>query len=122
MGICLKQKRRLKQVIVNLLANALKFTDSGEVIVKCSLAGENRYLFEIIDSGPGIAKEKQKQIFDAFRQEKDSTFRERGGTGLGLSISARIVRLMNGELNVDSEIGKGSRFYFEISLNPLMVE
>ena len=113
---------RLQQVLINLLSNALKFTDEGTVTASCKCVGENRYLFEITDTGLGISAEKQAEIFEAFRQEKDSTARERGGTGLGLSISARIVRLMDGELKVDSEPGKGSRFYFEVTLNPLKVD
>ena len=83
-------------------------------------SGDNRYLFEIIDTGSGISKEKQEEIFTAFRQERFN--RQRKGTGLGLSISARIVRLMNGEIKVESEPGKGSRFYFEVTLNPLEVD
>ena len=113
---------RLQQVLINLLSNALKFTDEGMVTVSCKCVGKDRYLFEVTDTGMGISKEKQSEIFEAFRQEKESTARERGGTGLGLSISARIVRLMNGELKVDSEAGKGSRFYFEVTLNPLKVD
>lgn len=112
---------RLQQVVINLLSNALKFTDSGSVTVGCHLVGEHRYLFEVVDTGPGINPDKQEEIFEAFRQEKNSTARERGGTGLGLSISARIVRLMDGELKVESELGKGSKFYFEVTLNPLEV-
>ena len=113
---------RLKQVVVNLLSNALKFTDTGQVVVRCEALGEDRYLFEVTDTGDGIAQEEQEAIFAAFRQEKESTAREKGGTGLGLSISARIVRLMKGELKVESEVGVGSRFYFEINLNPLQVD
>jgi two-component system, sensor histidine kinase and response regulator len=110
---------RLKQVIVNLLSNALKFTSTGKVELKCESLGGHRYKFQVIDTGVGIAQEKQKQIFEAFQQEDVSVQSEKGGTGLGLSISARIVRLMQGELSVTSELGQGSCFEFELYLKPI---
>ena len=110
---------RLQQVIVNLLSNALKFTDSGHVTLTCKNISENTFEFSVTDTGTGIAPEKQEEIFEAFRQENASTQSERGGTGLGLSISARLVRLLGGELSVDSTLGKGSRFYFTIEFQSI---
>lgn len=107
---------RLRQVIVNLVINALKFTQQGSV----KLAIENSEIFEdgvelmfhVIDSGIGIPLEKQKLIFSEFEQADTSTTREYGGTGLGLAISSRLVSLMGGKLEVESQPNQGSRFYF----------
>lgn len=110
---------RLQQVVINLLSNALKFTDEGSVTIKCRLLENGRHMFEVIDTGTGINPEKQQEIFEAFRQEKVSTTQERGGTGLGLSISARIVRLYGSDLKVESEVGKGSRFYFDVKFKSI---
>lgn len=112
---------RLRQVLVNLLGNAIKFTDSGEVQLKVSLhkaqteAGYH-LLFEVIDTGPGILPEKQEHIFDSFTQEDGSITRRFGGTGLGLTISRQLVSLMGGELKLSSNPGKGSCFYFSLRL------
>lgn len=109
---------KLKQVLINLLNNAVKFTKKGSVILKLSENKKdknNTHLkFEVIDTGIGIAKEKQQQIFKRFEQAELSTSRKYGGTGLGLHISKEIVELMGGELSVSSEEGKGSCFYFTI--------
>ena len=105
---------KLQQVIINLLSNALKFTDSGAVTLSCEMLSENEFCFVVSDTGTGIDPAKQEEIFEAFRQESASTQNVRGGTGLGLSISARIVRLLGGELKVESEVGKGSKFFFKI--------
>ena len=110
---------RLQQVIVNLLSNALKFTDEGSVTISCKTLGSNEFEFSVEDTGLGIDSQKQHEIFEAFRQEKPSTQNERGGTGLGLSISARIVRLLGGELSVDSTVGEGSRFFFTVKFKPI---
>ena len=107
---------RLRQVIVNLVINALKFTQQGSV----KLAVENASVYEhgveltfhVVDSGIGIPVEKQKLIFSEFEQADTSTTREYGGTGLGLAISSRLVSLMGGNLEVESQPGRGSRFYF----------
>ena len=107
---------RLQQVIVNLVSNSLKFTPAGEVVISCSKKDGNIYRFAVKDSGLGIAEDRQKEIFEAFRQESSSTTRTHGGTGLGLSISTRLVKLMGGELRVDSQVGEGATFYFEIPL------
>jgi signal transduction histidine kinase/DNA-binding response OmpR family regulator len=111
---------RLRQVLVNLIGNAIKFTSRGEIDVRVDLVritGEDALIrFEVTDTGVGIEKEKQKDIFGAFIQADGSTTRQFGGTGLGLSISNRLIQLMGGEINLESEPGKGSRFWFTITL------
>ena len=108
---------RLRQVLTNLLGNALKFTHQGEVILIVE-PGESvdRWRFRVRDSGIGIPADKQKAIFEAFSQADNSTTRRYGGTGLGLTISARLVAAMGGELTVSSEPGKGSEFSFSLPL------
>lgn len=112
---------RLRQVIVNLLGNAIKFTESGEIFVNAELevdANEREYLHIFVeDDGPGIPPEKQALIFDAFEQSDSSTTRRYGGTGLGLSISAQLVALMNGRIWVESVVGQGSTFHICIPLD-----
>ena len=107
---------RLKQVLVNLVGNAVKFTQSGEVLVSVELeprTNEDVCLhFTVRDTGPGIPIEKQKRIFEAFTQADHSTTRQFGGTGLGLTISARLVQLMAGNIWVESASGTGSTFHF----------
>jgi signal transduction histidine kinase/DNA-binding response OmpR family regulator len=111
---------RLRQVLINLIGNAIKFTEKGEVETEVSLTslvpGGCRLLFSVRDTGIGIAKEKCARIFDAFGQADSATSRKYGGTGLGLTISHRLVELMGGRLDLKSELGKGSRFYFELPL------
>ncbi|MFN0167818.1 MAG: PAS domain S-box protein [Bryobacteraceae bacterium] len=111
---------RLKQVLVNLLGNAIKFTGKGSVTLSVEpafvLNDQARLHFVVTDSGIGIPKEKHRTIFDSFAQADSSTTRKYGGTGLGLSISARLVELMGGRIWVESEPGKGSSFHFTVQL------
>ncbi len=111
---------RLRQVLVNLLGNAVKFTDEGEVAVGISVAertGADVLLrFEVRDTGPGIPEDRQAHIFEAFAQADGSTTRRFGGTGLGLAIAARIAGRMGGSLDVSSRLGEGSVFTFTARL------
>ncbi len=102
----------LKQVLNNLLSNALKFTDAGLIEFGCELQDGNTLLFSVRDSGVGIAKEKQEQIFKPFRQANETIHINHGGSGLGLAISKGLVSLWGGRIWVESEEGKGSVFYF----------
>ncbi len=110
---------RLRQVLVNLVGNAIKFTERGEVFVQVEAqeqTAEKVILhFRVTDSGIGIPKEKQSMIFDAFTQADSSTTRKYGGTGLGLAITTRLVTLMEGKLWVESEWGQGSTFHFTVT-------
>jgi CheY-like chemotaxis protein/HPt (histidine-containing phosphotransfer) domain-containing protein len=109
-------RARLRQVIVNLVGNAIKFTDSGEVVVdvqrELATDGDVQLHFTVADTGIGIPKEKRADIFGVFEQVDSSMRRRHGGTGLGLAISSRLVRLMGGRIWVESEQGQGSRFHF----------
>jgi signal transduction histidine kinase/CheY-like chemotaxis protein len=111
---------RIRQVLVNLVGNAVKFTDVGEVVVSARVAGERAgavdVCFEVRDTGIGIAPEARATLFDAFSQADASTTRRFGGTGLGLAISRRIVQAMGGDIEVDSVPGDGSRFTFTLPL------
>ncbi|WP_375583568.1 response regulator [Cyclobacterium xiamenense] len=114
---------RLRQILVNLLTNAIKFTDKGEVELKVEKRDEGMkegapvlFRFSVKDTGIGIPKEKQQKIFDAFSQEDASTTRKFGGTGLGLAISNKLLGLMGSGLQLQSDPGKGSTFYFDIEL------
>jgi signal transduction histidine kinase/CheY-like chemotaxis protein len=107
---------RLRQIIINLVGNAIKFTGRGQVGLRISLdsrtPGDFQLHFVVTDTGVGIAEEKQKLIFEAFSQADGSTARKFGGTGLGLSISAQLVALMGGKIWVESALGQGSQFHF----------
>lgn len=103
---------RLRQVLVNLIGNAIKFTDAGGIRVIVSVTGEANIEICVEDSGIGIPVEKQRMIFEAFRQADNSSTRAYGGTGLGLAICSQLVALMGGRLWVESEPGTGSKFYF----------
>ncbi|WP_390615154.1 transporter substrate-binding domain-containing protein [Maricurvus nonylphenolicus] len=107
---------RLKQVVTNLLANAVKFTPIGEVHIAISRLGADRICFEVRDSGIGMTRKQQESLFQSFEQGDSSTTRRFGGTGLGLTIAKELVELMGGNIRVESEIGVGSTFTFEINL------
>ena len=107
---------RIKQVITNLMSNAVKFTDEGKNIIVDIHYDYNLLNISVKDQGIGISKDKLSHIFEAFSQEDSSTTRKYGGTGLGLSISSELVRLLDGELKVKSEVGIGSEFYFSIPI------
>jgi signal transduction histidine kinase/ActR/RegA family two-component response regulator len=111
---------RIRQILLNLVSNAIKFTPAGQVVMKTSLvtrtAAGARIHFEVIDSGIGIPKEAQDKIFQPFVQADASTTRRFGGTGLGLSISQHLVLMMKGQIGVTSAVNQGSRFWFTLDL------
>jgi len=109
-------ERRLTQVLLNLVGNAIKFTDKGEVAIKAS-AANGSLTVEVRDTGPGVAEEDQLKIFEEFQQADSSTTKEKGGTGLGLAISKRIVEMHGGRLWVESRLGYGSTFSFTVPIH-----
>ncbi|MFH1138816.1 MAG: response regulator [Pseudomonadota bacterium] len=114
---------RLRQVLINLLGNAIKFTDSGEILLDVGKnphgQGPGDLLFQVKDSGIGVHPEQREKIFESFTQAETSTTRQYGGTGLGLAICRKLVEAMGGEIGVESEIGRGSVFYFNVKLEPV---
>jgi signal transduction histidine kinase/DNA-binding response OmpR family regulator len=114
-------EKRLRQVLLNLLGNAIKFTNQGSITLKVEAIESNatmplpRLKFQVIDTGVGIASDQVNKLFQAFEQVGDRK-RQSEGTGLGLAISQRIVQLMGGEIQVESQLGVGSTFYFEVAL------
>jgi signal transduction histidine kinase len=108
--------RRLTQVLLNLVGNAIKFTDQGSVEVRAALV-DGRFEMSVVDTGFGIAPDDQKRIFEEFQQVDNTSTRKKGGTGLGLSISRRIVELHGGRIWVESEVGKGSVFKVVVPVN-----
>ncbi|QPJ66177.1 MAG: response regulator [Candidatus Nitrohelix vancouverensis] len=105
---------KLRQVLINLIGNAVKFTDAGEVSLRVSPLEGDTFLFEVTDTGPGIPPSAQETIFEPFGQEESGA--QKGGTGLGLAISKKQLALMGSDLHLESQIGVGSRFYFNIRL------
>ncbi len=111
---------RLRQILVNLVGNALKFTEQGEVAIEVAVESRREtdvcLHFKVKDTGIGVASDKQQAIFDAFSQADGSTTRKYGGTGLGLTISTRLAAMMGGQLWVESKLGQGSTFHFQIEV------
>ncbi|MGC1483687.1 MAG: response regulator [Candidatus Acidiferrum sp.] len=111
---------RLRQIIVNLVGNAIKFTDKGEIAVKVEVEAKEGpdivCRFTVADTGIGISEDKRKLVFEPFSQADSSTTRKYGGTGLGLTISTRLVQMMGGKIWVESELGHGSQFHFTVRL------
>lgn len=107
---------KLRQVLINLLGNAVKFTESGEVKLKVEALGDDRYVFWVLDTGPGIPQNKQSAIFEPFQQEKEGM--RQGGTGLGLAISRRHIQMMGSEIVLESIPGEGAQFSFALTLPP----
>jgi len=108
---------RLRQILLNLVGNAIKFTERGHILIRAFATpegqGKRRLFFEVEDTGIGIPPEKTAQIFEKFSQAEESTTRKFGGTGLGLTISSKLVAMMNGKITVTSELGVGSIFHFD---------
>jgi GAF domain-containing protein len=111
-------ERRLTQVLLNLVGNAIKFTDTGEIAIKAT-AQNGSFTVAVCDTGPGIAEADRAKIFEEFQQADSSVTRKKGGTGLGLSISRRIIEMHGGRLWVESDLGRGSTFSFTL---PVIVE
>ena len=112
---------RLKQILINLLGNAIKFTEQGDVRLRVSLCSSDSSIleFQIQDTGPGMPEELLSRLFEPFQQADSGVQRKHGGTGLGLSISRRLARLMGGDLEVKSELGKGSEFFLRVPFRQL---
>ncbi|OON63666.1 hybrid sensor histidine kinase/response regulator [Massilia sp. KIM] len=117
---------RLRQIMANLLGNAIKFTDQGRILARVRMAGEDAQSamlrFEVHDTGIGISREARARIFNAFSQADDSTTRKYGGTGLGLAISKQLVELMGGAIGVDNAPERGSIFWFTVSFDKRRVD
>ncbi len=108
---------RLRQILLNLAGNAVKFTDHGHILLAAEGSGDGLHLL-VADTGPGITAEAQTRLFNPFTQADNAVARRYGGTGLGLSICKRLVELMGGHIAVDSAPGQGSRFYFTVPMRP----
>ncbi len=108
----------MTQVLLNLVGNAIKFTDKGEVAIKAS-ASNGRYSVSVCDTGRGISEADQAKLFQEFQQANNSVTRKKGGTGLGLAISKRIVEMHGGQISLESQLGKGSTFSITL---PVQVE
>ena len=106
-------ERRLTQVLLNLVGNAIKFTDAGEVVIKASQM-DGSFNIAVCDTGPGISATDQAKLFQEFQQADNSITRKKGGTGLGLAISKRIVEMHGGKIWLESTVGRGSAFFFTI--------
>ena len=105
--------RRLAQVVINLVGNAIKFTDAGEVVIKAT-AADGSFHLSVCDTGPGISAADQAKLFQEFQQADNAITRKKGGTGLGLAISKRIIEMHGGKIWVESRLGQGSTFAFTL--------
>ena len=110
---------RVAQILTNLTTNAIKFTQEGSIKISIILLDNEHVKFEVLDTGIGLSKDQQERLFKSFSQADGSTTRKYGGTGLGLAISRKLTELMNGKIYLESEIGKGSTFIFDIELKKL---
>ncbi|HEX9106212.1 MAG TPA: ATP-binding protein, partial [Longimicrobiales bacterium] len=108
--------RKVRQVLINLLGNAVKFTDSGSVRLEVFLEGDHA-CYRITDTGPGILPDQLERIFEAFTQADQTMTRMKGGTGLGLAVSRKLVEMLGGELSVQSAVGEGSIFTVRLPLD-----
>jgi signal transduction histidine kinase len=113
MSAGLGDERRLTQVLLNLVGNAIKFTDDGEVVIKAS-QNDGAFSVKVCDTGPGISEDDQKKLFQEFQQADSSTTKKKGGTGLGLAISKKIIEMHGGKIWLESQVGKGSTFAFTV--------
>lgn len=118
LSTCNADSRRLKQILVNLLSNAVKFTDSGSITLKIKKAGD-KILFCVSDTGIGIAPSDRESIFQPFHQIDSGLNRKYEGTGLGLALLHKLAQLHNGEITLDSELGRGSCFTLHLPILPL---
>ena len=109
-------EQRISQVILNLVGNAIKFTDQGSVTIETKIKNQD-FIVTVSDTGPGLSEEDQQKIFEEFRQADGSSTRKKGGTGLGLSISKKIVEMHRGNIGVESTLGEGSTFWFSLPIN-----
>ncbi len=113
MSAGLGDERRLTQVLLNLVGNAIKFTDEGEIVIKASQSN-GTFSVAVCDTGPGISEDDQKKLFQEFQQADSSTTKKKGGTGLGLAISKRIIEMHGGKIWLESQVGRGSTFAFTV--------
>jgi signal transduction histidine kinase len=111
-------ERRITQVLLNIVGNAIKFTDVGEIRVQVTTS-DGALVVAVTDTGPGVPEEDRQKIFEEFRQVENSATRKKGGTGLGLAIAKRIIELHGGRIWVESSMGNGSTFWFKL---PVRVE
>jgi signal transduction histidine kinase len=118
-GTIVADERKFKQILLNLLTNAIKFTPQGGSITVAASSAENRLQIAISDTGVGISLEDQKLIFEEFRQVSETDGQTREGTGLGLTLTKKFVEMHGGEISVESEVGKGSNFRFFLPLNQI---
>jgi signal transduction histidine kinase len=109
-------EQRISQVLLNLVGNAIKFTEAGEVSVQVTVA-DNMFTVAVSDTGLGISEADQQKIFEEFQQADSSSTRKQGGTGLGLAIAKKIIELHGGRIWVESSLGKGSTFWFTLPVH-----